>query len=140
MVGSVAELVTRRAAGSPGMVLRSILFNLLYALWTSTAKDTSPKLRTRAGKVLTKPEVRARASKAMQALIDLNVTPASCETRRSGVELALEAGDKRAVPLLQRLSSKKGCGFLSMQDCWGCLRRDGSLAEAIKAAEKRPEP
>ena len=35
MVGSVADLVTRRAAGSPGMVLRSILFNLLYALWTA---------------------------------------------------------------------------------------------------------
>ena len=114
--------------------------SLLYALWTSSAKDASAKLKARAGKVLSKPEIKARASKGLQALIDLNMTPASCETKREGVELALEAGDRRAVPLLQRLSSRKGCGFLNVQDCWPCLRRDNALAEAIKAAEKRPEP
>ena len=118
--------------GEPGL-------SILYALWTST-KDTNPKHRARAGKVLGKPETRARASKSMQALIDLNVAPASCETRRTGAQLALEAGDRRAVPLLQRLTSRKGCGFLSMQDCWPCLRKDALVADAIKAAEKRPEP
>ncbi|RYE83783.1 MAG: hypothetical protein EOO75_18915 [Myxococcales bacterium] len=68
------------------------------------------------------------------------MAPASCETRRAGAQLALEAGDKRAVPLLQRLVAKKGCGFLSMQDCWPCLRRDSLVSDALKAAEKRPEP
>jgi len=56
------------------------------------------------------------------------------------VTLALEAGDARAVPLMQSLTSKKGCGFAGFQDCWPCLRRDNLLNEAIKAAEKRPAP
>jgi serine/threonine-protein kinase len=113
--------------------------DILYALWTAK-KDVSEKSRTRAGKILARPEVRERAPKPLRALIELRVAPASCETRRSGAELAREAGDTRAVPLLQALASKRGCGFANIQDCWPCLRKDNLVSDAIKAAEKRPEP
>jgi serine/threonine-protein kinase len=112
---------------------------ILYGLWTAK-KEVSSKNQTRAGKILAKPEVRERASKTIRALVDLRLAPASCETRRAGAELAREAGDTRAVPLLQQLTSKRGCGFANLQDCWPCLRKDNLLSEAIKASEKRPEP
>jgi serine/threonine-protein kinase len=112
---------------------------LLYTFWTAK-KDVSEKTRSRAGKSLARPEVKERGAKGTQALIDLRVMPASCETRRQGVLQALEAGDQRAVPLLQALTSKRGCGRFNFQDCWGCLRRDNKLNDAIKAAGQRPPP
>jgi len=112
---------------------------VLYGLWTAK-KDVSEKVRARAGKSLARPEVKELALKPTRVLIDLKVTPASCETRKAAVALALEAGDARAVPLLQGLTSKRGCGFAGLQDCWGCLRNGNQLNEAIKAAEKRPAP
>jgi serine/threonine-protein kinase len=112
---------------------------VIYGLWTAK-KDVSEKVRARAGKSVNKPEVKELALKPTRVLIDLRVTPASCETRKAAVALAVEAGDARAVPLLQGLTSKKGCGFAGFQDCWPCLRNGNQLNDAIKAAEKRPAP
>jgi hypothetical protein len=35
------------------------------------------------------------------------------------------------------MQAAKGCGFLGLGDCYGCMRRDGALAAAIAAIEER---
>jgi hypothetical protein len=35
------------------------------------------------------------------------------------------------------MKSTRGCGFLGTRDCWGCLRRDDMLDDAIHAIETR---
>ncbi|MCS6898943.1 MAG: serine/threonine-protein kinase [Myxococcales bacterium] len=113
---------------------------ILYSLWTADKKDVSEKVRSRAGKSLVKPEVKELAFKSTRVLIELKTSAASCEARRMTIALALEAGDARAVPLLQPFTSKRGCGFLGRVDCWPCLRNSNLLNDAIQAAAKRPAP
>jgi len=43
------------------------------------------------------------------------------------------------VPQLNRLTDRKGCGFLGLGDCFGCLRRGKDLSNAQKA-ELRTDP
>jgi serine/threonine-protein kinase len=112
---------------------------VLYALWTDK-KDVGEKTRGRAGKSLAKPEVKELAMKPTRVLIDLRTANAGCESKRAAVALALEVGDARAVPLMQPLTSTKGCSILGRFDCWPCLRNGNLLNNAIKAAEKRPAP
>ena len=54
----------------------------------------------------------------------------------------LESGDMRSVPVLTRLSERRGCGFLGLRDCFACLRTANGkdLAAAQKAAGERPAP
>lgn len=78
--------------------------------------------------------------KPTRVLIDLRAANAGCESKRAAVAMALEVGDARAVPLMQPLTSTKGCSILGRFDCWPCLRNGNLLNNAIKAAEKRPAP
>ncbi len=60
-----------------------------------------------------------------------------CRARKEAIHAIEEAGDKRTLPALRRLSraSKTGCGFLGLEDCYSCIRAD--LREAIYAIEDK---
>jgi hypothetical protein len=102
----------------------------------SKRKDASAATRSRAQKSLAKEEVRAAASPAAAVVLDLGAAK-TCQARRAVVVRASQDADSRAVPALKALQSTRGCGRRGRQDCHPCLRKDGALAKAIKAAQAR---
>jgi serine/threonine-protein kinase len=109
------------------------------ALIEMTAKGPGREvrdLRARAAKSLAKPEVRAHASASAGILLDLK-TATSCPAKHDLLARAKESGDARIMPTLKSLKSTRGCGFLNRSDCWGCMRRDADLDDAIVAVEAR---
>jgi hypothetical protein len=60
-----------------------------------------------------------------------------CRERKQAISAIEKAGDKRALPSLRYLSraSKTGCGFLGLEDCFGCIRAD--VKDAIYAIEDK---
>ena len=118
------------------------------ALVELTAKGPTPTrgavretrdLRARAAKSLTKPEVRAHASAAAGILLDFKAAQ-GCPARRDLLTRAKDAGDARLLPTLKSMKMARGCGFLGRLDCWGCLRHDTALDDAVAAVEARPAP
>ncbi len=144
---SIVQLVTTTAAKGKGDD-DDAAFALLEgpfgesgvdALIDLTAKGPGREirdLRARAAKSLAKPEVRARASAAAGVLLDLNAAHL-CPAKRELLARAQEVGDARILPALKSLKSTRGCGFLASRDCWGCMRRDTTLDDAIAAVDAR---
>ena len=57
-------------------------------------------------------------------------------TERKEVVVRLKAlGDERALPTLRWFDRqpRRGCGFIKLEDCYGCMRTE--LKEAIEALE-----
>ena len=96
-------------------------------------------LRARAAKSLAKPEVRGHAAPGAAVLLDLRAAT-SCAAKHDLLARVKEHGDTRLTPALKSLKATRGCGFLSRQDCWPCMRRDTALDEATTAAETRSAP
>lgn len=88
-----------------------------------------------ANKNLSKEEVVKSAAPALQLVLALEKA-STCEALLPLVERAASAADERALPVLKRLNAKKGCGDGS-QECYGCLRKNGTLEHAIKSLETR---
>src|SRR5262249_39463398 len=86
----------------------------------------------RCKQALSKPDVRAHASAATRLVIDLTEAT-DCESKHAAVLRAADDGDERALPALRALEKRFGCGRRGKYDCWACLRRDGSLEEAISS-------
>ena len=107
--------------------------DLLYDL---TAKQTGASWKPRLNQSLTKPEVLAKASPAARLAIELRGAK-RCETKRDLLPRIQKEGDRRALALLKSLTQTQGCGFLSLQDCWPCLRKTRALQDAITALEAR---
>jgi serine/threonine-protein kinase len=108
--------------------------DILYDL--STTKGLSPRTLTRVKQTLTKLEIKSRMSPALLVVMDLkNAT--GCENKRAILPRAKDNGDARTLALLRSMQAAKGCGFLGLGDCYGCMRRDGALGAAIAAIEER---
>ena len=108
--------------------------DILYDL--SITKGLSPRTLTRVKQTLAKQEIKSRMSPALQVVIDLK-NASGCEAKRAVLPRAKESGDARALVALRGMMAAKGCGFLGLGDCWGCLRRDGALGATITAIEER---
>jgi serine/threonine-protein kinase len=102
----------------------------------SSSRSTPPATRTRATKSLTRSDVRANASPGASVLLDLK-SAKSCAAKRDLLERVRADGDARVLPTLRAMKSTRGCGFMGMRDCYPCLRRDGTLDEALAAVEAR---
>jgi hypothetical protein len=63
-----------------------------------------------------------------------------CSALRELLPRARAQADERSLGSLKRLQAKSGCGFLSMEDCYGCLRGDGLLEPTLSAVSERPAP
>ncbi len=108
--------------------------DILYDLAYGPASHGSVSSKARAA--LGIPEVRAHASAALAVTLDLrNAT--KCETEKSHLARARDAGDARTLGVLKSFQATGGCGFLGTRDCYLCMHRDGSLASAIEAVESR---
>src|SRR5262249_7465252 len=85
----------------------------------------SPKGRTETAQLaedlLAAKEVRDKASPALALTLDLRAAQ-QCEDYKALLPRAAEVGDRRAIPTLAKLTSKKGCGDTKRDDCFECLR------------------
>jgi hypothetical protein len=107
----------------------------------STSKATAPKSEGPqiAKSLLEKEDVRAHASKALAVALELRDKPRCEETKRL-LPRAIENADERSWRSLTSYTSRSGCGFLGLGDCYSCLRRGDDLGDAIAAAKSRKAP
>jgi hypothetical protein len=118
--------------GAPGA-------DLLYDVSTSKSgqkKDEPPQL---ARSLLERDEVRGHVSKALSIALELRKTT-RCDEMKKLLPRAAEDADERSVRSLTALTSRRGCGFLSLSDCFSCLRKGDDLASALSAAKGRESP
>ncbi|HEX4475980.1 MAG TPA: serine/threonine-protein kinase [Polyangiaceae bacterium] len=111
--------------------------DLLYDVWTATAEKTDAT--SQAKSLLSREDVRAHASKPLLLALDLRRLT-RCDDIKQLLPDAIASGDDRSTRPLMALSSRKGCGFLHLGDCFSCLRGDDALGEAQKAVQQRKSP
>jgi tRNA A-37 threonylcarbamoyl transferase component Bud32 len=117
--------------------------DLLWDVWVATKK--SPELASitrRVRQFLDDTSVREHATRELALVFDLERAEKRhrCTDAKTVLPKAGEYGDARLLPILDRFKSTRGCGFVDLADCWGCLRGTTDLARAREAAEKRPAP
>lgn len=137
--------IVRRAAETPGNAstlayelmagpLGSSGTDLLYQLSLSDAKGDG-----RAKRLLGTPEIRARASPALRAALDLRAAP-DCAARRAVLDRARALGDQRSAALLAAWSqnTKTGCGKLKKSPCAAeCKVEAKEFQDAVKVIQLR---
>jgi hypothetical protein len=111
--------------------------DVLFDVWSSTPGKT-PATRA-ARKWLDTDAVRASASPAARVALEIRDVK-DCAAAAEIVVRAEEAGDARSLRSLQRFQSKTGCGFLTLEDCYPCLRKDSALDDAVAKVSERPAP
>jgi serine/threonine-protein kinase len=114
--------------------------DIVYRVWEDT-KTRNPALAKQAKALLDSEPVYGHASAALKLVLDLNKAKAAgCSAVKKLLPRIAEAGDARAVPLLARMNERRGCGFLGLRDCYGCLRSGKDLKAAQESAAARPAP
>jgi hypothetical protein len=114
--------------------------DLLFDVWTSLRRDPAKAAVAKRAKQLLDPApVRARASAALGIALDL-FDAKTCQTYKVLLPRAVQHADERAAPALRNLTVRRGCGFLSLRDCYGCLRGGQELSLALRNAAKRAAP
>jgi serine/threonine-protein kinase len=108
--------------------------DILYDLLTTDG--VRREIKARAEEHFTSGRHMRRSSPALQALVSLKLA-SSCLERRRAIELAVNLGDDRFLPLLEPLQSRVGCGVDQMSDCNECLRQPDLLSHAIEVIRKR---
>ena len=148
-VGSQAELLrgVRRAVDAPATRVRALELaakrlgapgaDLLFDVWSSTPGKT-PTTRA-AREWLDSDIVRAHASDALKMALAIRETK-GCIALVELLPRMQAAGDERSLTSLRRLQSTSGCGFLSLEDCYACLRKGTLLDDAVAAVAARPAP
>jgi len=136
-----SEAAFRLAAhhlGAPGL-------DAIWDYWTVTRGKQDAAVtgrRTRARAFLDDGAVRDHASRELRLVFDLEraETRKRCGDAKAALAKAIEYGDERLSPVLERLGSTRGCGFINLSDCWGCLRSGKELAQARESVKERRAP
>jgi serine/threonine-protein kinase len=116
--------------------------DLLYDVYDSN-RTTNAALSKQAKLLLDSDAVSQQQSPALRVALELTKAKTEgCAAIKKLLPRVQESGDVRSVPLLSRLSDRRGCGFLGLRDCFACLRTEKGkeLAAAQKAAGERPAP
>jgi hypothetical protein len=111
--------------------------DLLYEIWTATPNRTDATELARA--LLYSRDVLRKASPALSVALELRLAE-TCQANLAILPLALQVGDRRSFPLLNKLKRKDGCGTHRRQDCFACLREGEELEAAITAVKGRRPP
>ncbi len=131
--GNTRERALELAAKRLGRVGADLLFDV----WSSTGAKT-PATRS-ARKWLDNDLVRANALPAVRLALEMREVKA-CPAVLELLPRVTEQGDERSLLPLRRLQSGTGCGFLSLEDCYPCLRASPALDQALAAVTDRPAP
>jgi eukaryotic-like serine/threonine-protein kinase len=115
--------------------------DLLFDVWDK-GKATGSAAATRARSLLEEEPAKKHMSAALRAFLLLQAAmkkPKCGELKQLMPDIAPNV-DERALSLLNRLADRRGCGFLGLSDCYGCLRTSGELARALESAKGHPRP
>ena len=117
----------------------------VWDFWAATRGKQDAAItarRTRARAFLDDSSVRDHASRELKLVFDLERAESKkrCGDAKAGLTKVLEYGDERLSPVLDRFASTRGCGFMSLGDCWGCLRSGKELAKARESVKERSAP
>jgi hypothetical protein len=116
--------------------------DFLYDVYDSN-RSTNATLSKQAKTLLDSDAVVAQQSAALKVLLELPKAKSDgCAAVKKLLPRVQESGDARVVPQLTRLADRRGCGFLGLRDCFGCLRGENGkdLAAAQKASAERAAP
>ncbi len=121
--------------GTPGA-------DLLYEIWeTSRAVPNRAALAKQARAYLEEDSERSKASPALRLLLELGkAQKEGCAGVKRWLLRARAEGDARVIPTLKRFEGRRGCGFLGLLDCYGCLRAGKDLAAAVDGVAARSAP
>jgi serine/threonine-protein kinase len=117
--------------------------DVLFDVWSSTrSQKDAQTVNRRARQFLDDGSVRDHASRELRLALDLEKAEKKrrCKDIPELLKKAVEYGDTRAAPVLDKFASGRGCGVFGLGDCWGCLRgnKDLSTARAAVASRKGP--
>ncbi len=133
--------VSERAIAIAAGPLRTVGADLLYDVWDRGRGANTP-LAQRARTLLDQDPVKSQASASLRALTELQAAmkkPKCPELKKLLTDVAADF-DERAIGLLSRLADRRGCGFLGLSDCYGCLRAANEVGRALEAARARSKP
>lgn len=111
--------------------------DMIYDIWEHAQPGSEG--REIAGDLLVSREVRSTASAALAIALDAQQV-GTCEDAWRVLPRSLDVADRRAVPHLERLRIRTGCGPRKLDDCFRCLRAGDDLDKAIRAATARAAP
>lgn len=88
-------------------------------------RGKSARERRQAGQALLSYGAQDKIAEPIKTLAQLE-TATTCKARREAIDKALATPDPRFLPPIRRRheSPRSGCGFLSFEDCFGCIRAD----------------
>jgi len=111
--------------------------DLLYEIWVS--RQSRPEVAELARELLYSSDVRPKASEALGANLDLRAST-HCDETKAAMAKVLEVGDRRSLPALSKLMSKRGCGPSKRDDCYPCLGDRAEIKAGAGAVKKRRAP
>ena len=116
--------------------------DILYDVWESSkAVPSRAALAKQARAYLDDDAERAKASPALKVLLELGkAQKEGCASVKRWLGRAAAEGDARVVPALKRFDDRRGCGFLGLADCYGCLRAGKDLGSTADSVSVRPAP
>jgi serine/threonine-protein kinase len=116
--------------------------DILYDVWESSkAVPARAALAKQARALLDDDAERAKAAPPLKVLLELGkAQKEGCASVKKWLGRAATEGDARVVPALKRFDDRRGCGFLGLADCYGCLRAGKDLANTADLAAARPAP
>jgi hypothetical protein len=135
---AASDAALKFAAGALGAVGA----DLLYDVWESSKSVPSRAAITKQARAyLDDDAVRAKASPALKVLLDVGKAQKDgCASVKRWLARAAVEGDTRVVPALKRFDDRRGCGFLGLGDCYGCLRAGKDLSATSDSVAARPGP
>ncbi len=116
--------------------------DILYDVWESSkAVPSRAALAKQMRALLDDDTERAKASTSLKVLLELGkAQKEGCASVKRWLGRAAAEGDARVVPALKRFDDRRGCGFLGLADCYGCLRAGKDLANTTDSVAARPGP
>lgn len=133
---SVSAAALRFAAERLKAKGADIVYDALAAAASGRSTQVDSKV---AKKLLEDPGLRRTASKALTIALELMDARGCADYRRILPKIASD-GDERCLRTLRRLTYDRGCGLFGLADCYGCLRGNATLSQALEAARGRPSP
>ncbi|HMJ11959.1 MAG TPA: protein kinase [Polyangiaceae bacterium] len=114
--------------------------DLIHDVWSANRRNkANAEIAKLAKSLLESDALRRQASPALLIALDLG-KPQACGSYKKLLPRAVEHADVRSAGTLKALTASRGCGFLGLMDCYGCLRGSKDLAAALKTAPTRAAP
>jgi serine/threonine-protein kinase len=112
--------------------------DLLYDVAADAADPKTSASARKAEQWLQKAEVAAKASPALTVLLQLRRAKGCAALKKLLPQVAQHGDARSAARLRKTLANQKGCGILSLGDCYSCVRGSALLKQALQLAEARP--